>query len=204
MVGTTNIPRSDYHSKYDLGCLDTSSHTFSIDFFNIPVLRSNLQSVKQYLSSIKPYFLFLKPASHLGDFWSRSEWLAWLCCLPKLPRILSRLFWSRSPVGCPYVARMNVLQIQYKGCRYSPKQARDVVLSPRVTPTWTRDQHVLTTQCTRSPRIHHEEPPMCVLVLGLHFPWPARIYYETYTIPLHPPRDVHAVRTTSYNRRPTQ
>ena len=57
--GTTNILRSDCPSADDLGCLDTSSNTFSIDLCNIRGLRSNFQFVKHHLSSTKPHLLFL-------------------------------------------------------------------------------------------------------------------------------------------------
>ena len=43
----------------DLGCLDTSSNSFLIDFCNIRGLRSNFQSVEHHLSCTKPHLLFL-------------------------------------------------------------------------------------------------------------------------------------------------
>ena len=57
--GTTNVPRSDCPSADDLGCLDTSSNTFTLDFCNIRGLRSNFQSVEHHLSSIKTHLLCL-------------------------------------------------------------------------------------------------------------------------------------------------
>ena len=56
---TTNVPRSDCPSVDDLGCLDTSSNTFSIDFCNIPRLTFSFQSVEHNISSTIPPFLFL-------------------------------------------------------------------------------------------------------------------------------------------------
>ena len=55
---TTNAPISDCRSADDLGCLDTSSNTFTRDFCNIRGLRSNFKFVKYHLSSTKPH-LFL-------------------------------------------------------------------------------------------------------------------------------------------------
>ena len=40
--GTTNVPRSDCPSADDLGCLDTSSNTFTLDFCYIHGFRSAL------------------------------------------------------------------------------------------------------------------------------------------------------------------
>ena len=57
--GTTNIPKSDCPSADDLGCLDTSSNTFTLDFCDIRCLKSNFQSVEHHLSSTKPHLLFL-------------------------------------------------------------------------------------------------------------------------------------------------
>ena len=57
--GTTHIPRLDCPSAYDLGCLDISSNTFTLDFYNIRGLRSNLQSVEQHICFTKPHLLFL-------------------------------------------------------------------------------------------------------------------------------------------------
>ena len=57
--GTKNVPRSDCSSADDLGCLDTSSNTFPLDFCNIRGLRSNFQSVEHHLSTTKPHLLFL-------------------------------------------------------------------------------------------------------------------------------------------------
>ena len=51
---TTNVPRSDYPSADDLGCLDVSDNS-SIDFCNI----CNFQSVEHHLSSTKPHVFFL-------------------------------------------------------------------------------------------------------------------------------------------------
>ena len=56
---TTNVPRSDCPSADDIGCLDNSFNTFTLDFCNIRGLRSNFQSVEQHLCSTKPHLLFL-------------------------------------------------------------------------------------------------------------------------------------------------
>ena len=55
---TTNVPRSDCSPADDLGCLDTFSNTFTLDFWNIRGLRSNFQSVENHLSSTKPHILY--------------------------------------------------------------------------------------------------------------------------------------------------
>ena len=57
--GTINIPKSDCSSADDLGCPDTPSKTFTLDFCNIRGLKSNFQSVEHYLASTKPHLLFL-------------------------------------------------------------------------------------------------------------------------------------------------
>ena len=57
--GITNVPRSDCPSADDLGCLDTSSNTSTLDFCNIPGLRFNFQYVEHYISCTKPHILFL-------------------------------------------------------------------------------------------------------------------------------------------------
>ena len=57
--GTINVPRSDCPSADDLGCLDTSSNSFSLDFCNICGHISNFQSVEHHLSSTKLQLLFL-------------------------------------------------------------------------------------------------------------------------------------------------
>ncbi|MPC41747.1 hypothetical protein E2C01_035350 [Portunus trituberculatus] len=57
--GTRNISRLDCSLDDDPKCLDTSLNNFYINFCNIHGLRSNFQSVEQYLSSNKPHLLFL-------------------------------------------------------------------------------------------------------------------------------------------------
>ena len=57
--GTTNVLRSDCPSADDLGCLDTSSNTFTLDFCNICGFRSDFQSMEHHFSSTKPHLLFL-------------------------------------------------------------------------------------------------------------------------------------------------
>ena len=56
---TTNVLKSDCPSADDLGCLDTSSNNFTLDFCNIRGLRSNFQSVETQLSSTKLHLLLL-------------------------------------------------------------------------------------------------------------------------------------------------
>ena len=57
--GTTNVLRSDCTSADDLGCLEHSSNTFTLDFCNIRGLRSNFQSVEHHISFTKPHLLFV-------------------------------------------------------------------------------------------------------------------------------------------------
>ena len=56
---TINVSRSDCPSVDNLGCLDNSFSTISLDFSNMRRLRSNFQSMEQDLSSNKRYPLFL-------------------------------------------------------------------------------------------------------------------------------------------------
>ena len=64
--GKTNVPWPDGPSADDLGCLDTSSNTLTLDFCNIRNLRSNFQSVEHHLSSTKLHLLLITETQWSG------------------------------------------------------------------------------------------------------------------------------------------